>query len=106
VPHLIPMDRGIVSTLYFRPKRKLTVDDVAAAFTKRYAKEPFIRLRGGAFARTKDVAGTNFCDIAWTVTEEFVIVASTVDNLMKGAAGQAVECMNIMFGHERTEGLL
>jgi N-acetyl-gamma-glutamyl-phosphate reductase len=106
VPHLIPMDRGIVSTLYFKPARKVTAEEVAAAFEKRYAKEPFIRLRGGAFARTKDVTMTNFCDIAWTVTADFVIVAATLDNLMKGAAGQAVECMNIMCGQDRTLGLL
>jgi N-acetyl-gamma-glutamyl-phosphate reductase len=106
VPHLIPMDRGIESTLYLKPARAVTADDVAAAFAKYYAKEPFIRLRGGEFGRTKDVAFTNFCDVAWTVTPDWVIVSSCIDNLVKGAAGQAVENMNLMFGHERTEGLL
>jgi len=106
VPHLIPMDRGIESTLYLKPTRAVTADDVAAAFARYYAKEPFIRLRGGEFGRTKDVAFTNFCDIAWTVTADWVIVSSCIDNLVKGAAGQAVENMNLMFGHERTDGLL
>jgi N-acetyl-gamma-glutamyl-phosphate reductase len=106
VPHLVPMDRGIESTLYFRPVKAVTAADVAGAYAKRYAKEPFVRLRGGDFARTKDVVYTNFCDVAWTVTPEHVIVSSTTDNLMKGSSGTAVENMNLMFGHERTEGLL
>jgi N-acetyl-gamma-glutamyl-phosphate reductase len=106
VPHLMPMDRGIESTLYLTPAKKITVVDVAAAFEKYYADEPFVRLRGQSFGRTKDVAFTNFCDLAWTLTEDYVVVAATIDNLVKGAAGQAVECMNIMFGHERTKGLL
>lgn len=106
VPHLMPMDRGIESTLYMRPKGKVTAEDVSAAFAKAYAGQPFVRLRGGAFARTKDVSGTNFCDIAWAVVDGYVIVATTIDNLIKGAAGQAVENMNIMFGHSRAEGLL
>jgi len=106
VPHLVPMDRGIESTLYFKAVKAVTADDVGAAFRKYYGGEPFIRLRGGDFARTKDVVYTNFCDIAWTVTPEFVIVSACIDNLVKGAAGQAVECMNLMFGHKRTEGLL
>jgi N-acetyl-gamma-glutamyl-phosphate reductase len=106
VPHLVPMDRGIESTLYMKPAKGATADDVAAAFAKYYGKEPFVRLRGGEFARTKDVTGTNFCDIAWTVAGGWIIVSSAIDNLLKGASGQAIENMNIMFGHERTEGLL
>ena len=106
VPHLIPMDRGIESTLYFKAVKPLTAAQVGDAFAKRYSKEPFVRLRGSEFARTKDVVYTNFCDLAWTVTPECVIVSSTTDNLMKGSSGTAVENMNLMFGHERTEGLL
>jgi len=106
VPHLVPMDRGIESTLYLKPARKASLADATAAFEKHYSKEPFIRLRGEGFARTRDVTGTNFCDIAWTVTPDWVIVSSSIDNLMKGAAGQAVENMNLMFGHPRTMGLL
>lgn len=106
VPHLVPMDRGIQATLYMKPKDKIGADDVAQAFRKHYKDEPFIRLRGAAFARTRDVSYTNFCDLAWTVTERHVIVSSCIDNLVKGAAGQAVENMNIMFGHDRTAGLL
>jgi N-acetyl-gamma-glutamyl-phosphate reductase len=107
VPHLIPMDRGIVSTMYFRPARKLTPEDIEASYRKHYSTEPFVRLRGnGAFMRTKDVTGTNFIDIAWTLTDDYVIVTGVLDNLVKGAAGQAVECMNLMFAHDRTEGLL
>ena len=107
VPHLIPMDRGIVSTMYFRPVRKLTAEDVEASYRKHYSKEPFVRLRGkDVFMRTKDVTGTNFIDIGWTLTDDYVIVTGALDNLIKGAAGQAVENMNIMFGHDRTEGLL
>lgn len=106
VPHLVPMDRGIEATLYLKPKGKIGADDVAETFRKYYGNEPFIRLRGAAFGRTKDVSYTNFCDLAWTVTERHVIVSSCIDNLVKGAAGQAVENMNIMFGHDRTAGLL
>jgi len=106
VPHLVPMDRGIQATLYMKPTGAIGADDVAEAFRKQYRDEPFIRLRGGAFARTRDVSYTNFCDLAWAVTERHIIVSSCIDNLVKGAAGQAVENMNIMFGHERTAGLL
>ncbi|MHC4715165.1 MAG: N-acetyl-gamma-glutamyl-phosphate reductase, partial [Planctomycetota bacterium] len=106
VPHLVPMDRGIEATLYLTPAASVTADAVTAAFEKSYRDEPFIRLRGGAFGRTRDVAYTNFCDIAWAVTERHIIVSSCIDNLVKGAAGQAVENMNVMFGLDRTEGLL
>lgn len=106
VPHLVPMDRGIEATLYFRPKGKVDDAAVAAAFHKHYDKAPFVRLRGDAFARTRDVTHTNFCDIAWKVTANHVVVSSVVDNLIKGAAGAAVECMNVMFDMKRTEGLL
>ncbi|MCD6405466.1 MAG: N-acetyl-gamma-glutamyl-phosphate reductase [Planctomycetes bacterium] len=106
VPHLVPMDRGIEATMYFTPAGGSDAQDVAATFQKHYAEEPFVRLRGSSFARTRDVSFTNFCDIAWTATDAHVIVSTSIDNLIKGAAGQAVENMNIMFGHERTEGLL
>ncbi len=105
VPHLVPMDRGIQATLYMKPKGAPSQSDIAEVFRAHYAGEPFIRLRGAAFARTKDVSYTNFCDLAWTLTDRHVIISSSIDNLVKGAAGQAVENMNIMFGHERTEGL-
>ena len=106
VPHLVPMDRGIESTLYLPLEQGGVNDSITKAYQKYYDDEPFVRLRHGAFGRTKDVTGTNFCDLAWTVTDDYVIVSSVIDNLLKGAAGQAVENMNLMFDHARTEGLL
>jgi len=108
VPHLIPMVRGILATCYATAKTKVTAKDVEAAYRKRYGKEPFVRLLPpGLLPSTKDVRGSNFCDIAWRVDEKSrrVVVVSVIDNLVKGAAGAAVQCFNLMSGFPEEEGL-
>jgi N-acetyl-gamma-glutamyl-phosphate reductase len=108
VPHLIPMVRGILATCYATAKGKVTAKDIEAAFRRRYRKEPFVRLLPpGLLPSTKDVLGSNFCDIAWRMDEKSrrVVVVSAIDNLVKGAAGAAVQCFNLMSGFPEEEGL-
>ena len=107
-PHLVPMSRGILSTCYASLKPDITADMVDAAFGKMYANEYFIRLLGrNGYPATKDVRGSNFCDIAWHIDERTgrVIVLSVIDNLVKGAAGQAVQNFNIACGFDEKTGL-
>lgn len=107
-PHLVPMSRGILSTCYAKLKDAATPELVDAAFAKLYGKEYFIRLRGrDAYPSTKDVRGSNFCDLAWHIDERThrVIVLSVIDNLVKGAAGQAVQNFNIACGFDEKTGL-
>lgn len=107
-PHLIPMTRGILATCYANLKPGISAEQVDAAFTSQYGEEYFIRLLGrGGCPATKHTRGSNFCDIGWHVDERTgrVIVVSVLDNLVKGAAGQAVQNMNVLFGVEETMGL-
>ena len=107
-PHLVPMSRGILSTCYAALRTGVSQELVDAAFEKLYGKEFFIRLLGrGAYPSTKNVRGSNYCDIAWHIDERTnrVIVLSAIDNLVKGAAGQAVQNFNIACGFEETAGL-
>lgn len=107
-PHLVPMSRGILSTCYAALRTGVPPELVDAAFEKLYGKEFFIRLLGrGAYPSTKNVRGSNYCDIAWHIDERTnrVIVLSAIDNLVKGAAGQAVQNFNIACGFEETAGL-
>lgn len=107
-PHLIPMPRGILTTCYADLKPGVTVEQVDQAFQNAYGDEFFIRLLGrGGYPATKNTRGSNFCDIAWHVDPRTnrVIVVSALDNLVKGAAGQAVQNMNVMFGIEEKLGL-
>lgn len=107
VPHLIPITRGIYSTMFVQPKHTLTSDTVEAAYAKHYAAAPFVRLIGNAVPEIKHVQLTNFCDIGWKVYERNgqIILHSVIDNLVKGAAGQAVQNMNLMFGFNETKAL-
>ena len=107
-PHLVPMGRGILATAYANLKSNTAPEDVYKAFYDMYNDEYFIRLLGrGAYPATKNVRGSNFCDIAWHIDERTgrVIVLSVIDNLVKGAAGQAVQNFNIAFGVDEKEGL-
>ena len=107
-PHLIPMDRGILATCYATLNKKYTYDDIRKAYEKYYGNEHFIRLtKEGVFPETKWVKGSNFVDIGFTVDERTnrVIVIGALDNLFKGAAGQAVQNMNIIMGIEETTGI-
>lgn len=107
-PHLLPVNRGILSTIYFNIKagEKLTEAEAYALYESFYQDEPFIRIRKG-LPELSHVRGTNFCDIAIRVDETRgkVIVISAIDNLIKGAAGQAVQSMNIVFGFPEEMGL-
>jgi len=107
VPHLVPMTRGILSTIHARLTKKIGEKQLMDLYKKFYKGEFFVRVREDVLPNTKYVAGTNFCDIAVKVNERTgnVIIISAIDNLVKGAAGQAVQNMNIMFGIEETEGL-
>jgi N-acetyl-gamma-glutamyl-phosphate reductase len=105
---LIPIDRGILETIYFRTSAT-SADELLAIYEKRYAAEPFVRLYNpGHMPDLHAVARTNFCDIGVTVDAATgrAVVVSAIDNLVKGAAGQAVQNMNLMLGFAETEGLL
>ncbi len=108
VPHLVPLDRGILSSLYTRLVPGTTPAAVTAAFARAYADAPFVRLTGDALPEIKHVAHTNFCDLGWKVDEATgrVFVVSVIDNLVKGAAGQAIQNFNVMFGFDQKTGLL
>lgn len=105
-PHLLPVDRGILSTIYARPTEKIDEIKLKEIYAAFYANAPFVRLRDQEPA-IKDVRGTNYCDLFVTYDERtnMVIVISVIDNLIKGAAGQAIQNMNIVFGFEETCGL-
>lgn len=105
-PHLLPLDRGILSTIYARPKENLTEKDIRGMYMVFYKDKPFVRLRENP-PSIKDVRGSNYCDIYTTFDEHTgnIIVISVIDNLVKGAAGQAVQNMNLMFGFEESTGL-
>jgi N-acetyl-gamma-glutamyl-phosphate reductase len=108
VPHLVPLDRGILETIYVRVPAGTTEAAVAAVFEKAYAKAPFVRLRGAALPVIRHVAHTNFCDIGWRLDEATgrLVVVSCIDNLLKGAAGQAVQNFNVAVGFDERLGLL
>ena len=107
-PHLIPVNRGILTTLYLAPVGA-TLDQVTACYQAAYADEPFVRLlEGKALPDTKNVVGTNVIEIAWRLDPRTgrLIVMSAEDNLVKGASGQAVQSMNLMCGFPETAGLI
>lgn len=107
-PHLIPMNRGILSTIYAKPARGAAWEDIQAAYESSYGGEFFIRLtKKGVFPETRWVKGSNFCDIGFALDErtDTLVVISALDNLVKGAAGQAVQNMNLMFGFKETLAL-
>ena len=104
-PHLCPMDRGIMSSIYARPVRAVTTDELTAVLEKTYANKPFVRVRKDVLPATKYVAYTNFCDIAARSAKGLVVVFSAIDNMVKGASGQAIQSMNLMFGLDETAGL-
>ena len=107
VPHLIPMDRGILSTIYAPLRVEATTESVRKVLADFYAGKPFVRVKTGeALPRTKDVFTPIFCVIAVRVVGQRVILVSCIDNLMKGASSQAVQNMNIMFGFDERAGLI
>lgn len=106
--HLVPMTRGIMATIYTELKDSMDAEHLQLIFSKFYKDSYFVRVREtGSFPATKEVYGSNFCDIGVTVDERTnrVTIVSVIDNLMKGAAGQAVQNFNIMNGLSETAGL-
>ena len=108
VPHVIPIRRGILSTVYLKPKKKGITEEINNLYGDFYRDEPFVRFLGGngALPELKNVVYSNFCDIGVKLAGDTIVAVSAIDNLTKGAAGQAVQNMNIMCGFEETEGLL
>jgi N-acetyl-gamma-glutamyl-phosphate reductase len=104
-PQLAPMDSGILSTIYARPTRPVTEAEVAAVLREAYGSERFVRVVDHLPA-TKDTVDTNFCDIAVRVVGGRILLISCLDNLVKGAAGAAVQNFNCVFGLPETAGLL
>lgn len=108
-PHLIPVSRGILTTAYAGLKKDLTTKDLHELYSERYAKEPFVRvLPEGKFPDISQVRGSNYCDIGVFADEKKrrAVVVSAIDNLVKGASGQAVQNMNIMFWLKEDTGLV
>jgi N-acetyl-gamma-glutamyl-phosphate reductase len=107
-PHLLPVDRGILTTIYAKLSRKTDTKTVLSLYNKTYAKEPFVRvLQEGVLPNIKNVRGTNTCEIGVKVNDRTntLIIVSAIDNLVKGASGQAIQNMNLMMGYEETAGL-
>ena len=107
VPHLVPLDRGIFESIYARLQAGATAADVARVLGAAYEDSPFVRLTGSDLPEIKHVAHTNFCDIGWRVDRpggQLVLVAC-IDNLIKGAAGQAIQNFNVAVGVDETLGL-
>ena len=106
---LLPIDRGILETIYFRAVHADSAGALLDIYEKRYAGEPFIRIfNAGHMPDLRSVARTNFCDLGVTLDPKTgrAVVVSAIDNLVKGAAGQAIQNMNLMLGYPETEGLL
>ena len=106
-PHLLPIPRGILSTIYVRLQQAMTPAEIESIYTKFYFGKPWVRIFGTKLPQIRYSLYTNYCDIGFNVSADGkrLVVVSCLDNLMKGAAGQAVQNMNVMFGFEEREGL-
>ncbi|MBU1905522.1 MAG: N-acetyl-gamma-glutamyl-phosphate reductase [Candidatus Omnitrophica bacterium] len=107
VPHLLPLNRGILATVYVKRAKGSKRQNLVSLYKKFYRKEPFVRIKQeGSFPMLKDVVGGNFCDIGIKEDTDNIIIIAAIDNLLKGAAGQAVQNMNIMCGFPEKAGLV
>lgn len=109
VPHLLPVYRGILATIYAEITAKANEERIRKVLEGAYQRSPFVRIRpAGQYPSLKDVRHTNFCDMGISVNEETgrVVILTAIDNLVKGAAGQAVQNMNLRFGFPEEAGLL
>lgn len=109
VPHLLPITRGLLSSIFMRPRSGTTESDVHAAFEASFAKSRFVRiLKPGELPELRNVRATNFCELAFVLDRrsETLLVITAIDNLGKGAAGQAIQNMNLMLGYDEAAGLL
>ncbi|MFH1355294.1 MAG: N-acetyl-gamma-glutamyl-phosphate reductase [Candidatus Omnitrophota bacterium] len=107
VPHLLPLNRGILTTIYVKRQKGSKAKNLVSLYKKFYRKEPFVRIKQeGIFPMLRDVVGSNFCDIGIKDATDNIIIIAAIDNLLKGAAGQAVQNMNIMCGFPEKAGLV
>jgi len=107
-PHLVPMTRGILATIYVDLKDQTSEEALHQLYKQKYEEKPFVRVRDlGEFPTTKEVLGSNYCDIGIYVDEDRqkAIIVAVIDNLVKGASGQAIQNMNRLFGFNEDEGL-
>ena len=106
-PHMVPLDRGLLATIYVRVAPGTTEEALGDIYERAFANSAFVRLVGASLPAIKQVVHTNFCDIGWRVDPSGrAIVVSVLDNLLKGASGQAVQNMNVMLGLDEAVGLL
>ncbi|MBD3426325.1 MAG: N-acetyl-gamma-glutamyl-phosphate reductase [Candidatus Omnitrophica bacterium] len=107
VPHLLPVKRGILSTIYIEHEGLPPEKDIRKMYSEYFQDEPFVRIKApGEMPELSDVAHTNYCDIGIKVVKGMLIIVSAIDNLLKGASGQAVQNMNIMSGLDEKAGLI
>ncbi|MCM3716612.1 N-acetyl-gamma-glutamyl-phosphate reductase [Halalkalibacter oceani] len=107
-PHLVPMVRGIMATIYMTAKKEIREQELRELYQTSYEKEPFVRIRKqGSYPATKEVYGSNYCDIGVTYDERTgrITVVSVIDNVVKGASGQAIQNLNVMNGFDEEAGL-
>jgi N-acetyl-gamma-glutamyl-phosphate reductase len=105
-PHLLPTTRGLLSTMYLPIDSGMSFDEILDCYLESYVHEPFIQvLAEGELATLAHVNHTNMCAIGFTLAGDNLVITSAIDNLIKGAAGQALQNMNVMFGLEETLGL-
>ena len=105
VPHLVPLNRGILETIYTTLRPGVDATAVSDALRETYENAPFVRLTGENLPEIAHVAHTNYCDIGWRVMGDRIVIVSCLDNLLKGAAGQAVQNFNLAFGLDERRGL-
>ncbi|MGK9369182.1 N-acetyl-gamma-glutamyl-phosphate reductase [Melioribacter sp. Ez-97] len=105
-PHLMPITRGIYTTIHCKTNNSTGFANVEEIYEKYYSDKPFVRFLGDEIPEIKNVVYTNFCDIGVAKTGDNLIIMSAIDNLIKGAAGQAVQNMNLIFDYDQTTGLL
>lgn len=109
IPHVLPIDKGILSTMFVQPKKKIDLNSVLSLYSEFYKGKPFIRIYPkNEFPQVAFVMNTNFCDIGIGLDcrTNTLIIFSAIDNSIKGAGGQAIQNMNLMFGLSETTGLL
>jgi N-acetyl-gamma-glutamyl-phosphate reductase len=104
-PHLTPMDRGILSTIYVQPRNSSSAGQILECLATFYEDQPFVRVVPHLPA-TKHVAHSNYCDITVRENGDWIVLISAIDNLVKGASGAAIQCMNLMCAYEQTLALI
>ena len=105
-PHVIPVERGIIITVYSQTTKDISIDEINSIYENYYKEAPFVRFFKQKLPQLKDVVGTNFCDIGIMQSGKNIVIVGTIDNLVKGASGQAVQNMNLIMGWDETLGLL